>query len=155
MRVDGQSVTLLSEKISILDIEDAEGFVAATIVRSKIRCSQHEHEELLTEGLAILFDLARRFEPQREGYERPGRFSGFAAQFLPRKLGDAWHKLHPEHRYVTGEDGKRRWVFFEAPSSLDALLQAEGDRGRGGHSAELAIRPANTWAPPEPVASAR
>lgn len=152
MRVDGQSVTLLSRKVTILDIEDAEGFVAATIVRSKIKVSTHEHEELLAEGLAILFDLAQKFEPQREGYEQPGRFSGFAAQFLPRKLGDAWHKMHPEHRYVTGEDGKRRWVFFDAPTSLNRILD---DANAADDGYEPGVRSSNFWTAPEPVAGAR
>lgn len=155
MRVGGQSVCLLPAKIRVHDIEDAEGFVAATIERSGIRPAPAEHEELLAEGLAILFELASRFEPQREGYERPGRFSGFAAQFLPRKLGDAWHKLHPEHRYVTGEDGKRRWVYFEAPVSLDAALAGPDPDRSGGDSVEARLRSSHRWATPQPLTNAR
>lgn len=153
MRVGGQSLTLLREKVSIHDIADAEGFVAATIERSGVKPKPAEYEELLAEGLAILFDLARKFEPHREGYDTPGRFSGFAAQFLPRKLGDAWHKLHPEHRYVTDpETGKRRWVFYPQPQSLDAMLDTEREDGAG--QTEHRIRPAAQWASPDPLSDA-
>ena len=157
MRVDGQSVCLLPTKIRLHDIADAEGFVAATIERSGIRPAQPEHEELIAEGLAILYELAAKFEPQREGYDAPGRFSGFAAQFLPRKLGDAWHRLHPEHRYITDpETGKRRWVYFEAPASLDGLLAHGGTSGAAGprSAVEATLRQLREWAPPEPVADA-
>lgn len=155
MRVGGQSVCLLPAKIRVHDIEDAEGFVAATIERSGIRPAPTEHEELIAEGLAILYELAAKFEPQREGYDTPGRFSGFAAQFLPRKLGDAWHKLHPEHRYVTGEDGKRHWVYFEAPASLDAVLAGPDPTHGSTSTVEASIRSLTGWAPPEPLANAR
>lgn len=152
MRVGGQSVCLLPEKVAIHDIADAEGFVAATIERSGVKPSPAEYEELLAEGLAILYDLAAKFEPHREGYESPGRFSGFAAQFLPRKLGDAWHRLHPEHRYVTDpETGKRRWIFYPSPDSLDHIL-AGGD-GSAVH-AEHRIRPSEQWSPPDPLPDA-
>jgi hypothetical protein len=123
---------LLATPFRLHDIDDVEGFVAATIKRAGITADEDEMQELKLEGIAILFELERKFDPHRPGYDRPGWFSGYAAQFLPRRLGDAWHRAHPEHRYVTGPDGKRRWVYDQAPASLDAITSSKphaGDRG--------------------------
>jgi hypothetical protein len=71
--------------------------------------------------------LADRYKPQMSGYTQSGRFSGYAAMFLPRRLGDAWHKWHPEHRYITDpETGKRGWHYDQPMISLDSLTNAAG-----------------------------
>lgn len=140
---------MLATPFRLYDIDDCEGFVAATIQRAGITVETSEHEELMLEGLAILCELAGKFEPHRPGYSQPGRFSGYAAQFLPRRLGDAWHRAHPEHRYVTftEPDGstKRRWVYDSAPVSLDGIGQTgngrladDGSRLTAGIDAALA-----------------
>lgn len=95
-----------------------------TIDASGINYSPDEREELLAEGLVILFELARRYKPlqPRHAGEKAGRFSGYAAMFLPRRLGDAWHRWHPEHRYVTDPTtGRRRWHYDPPTMSLDGL----------------------------------
>jgi hypothetical protein len=52
--------------------------------------------------------------------------------FLPRRLGDAWHKSHPEHRYITDPlTGKRGWRYDHPAVSLDAITaepDGAGDR---------------------------
>jgi hypothetical protein len=54
--------------------------------------------------------------------------------FLPRRLGDAWHRWHPEHRYITNsETGRRCWQYDPPTMSLDGLYHAD----RGGND-ELA-----------------
>jgi hypothetical protein len=144
---------LLPTTVQLHDIADVEGFVCATIERAGLGgVPEHEKEELVADGLTILYTLAAKFEPQREGYDRPGRFSGFAAQFLPRRLGDAWHSRHPEHvRVVDPKTGKRRWVYRETPVSLDQFLAPvapEDNAGSGGaHSLESRIRPTTHQAP--------
>lgn len=145
---------MLATYVALHDIADVEGFVAGTIEHSGLRLCAEEHEELLAEGICILYTLADRFEPQRAGYASAGRFSGYAAQFLPRRLGDAWHKRHPEHCRVAGEDGKRHWRYLAAPLSFDqviaphpgAIAFAE-DTNYGGNSEEHTIRPREHWAP--------
>jgi hypothetical protein len=53
--------------------------------------------------------------------------------FLPRRLGDAWHKWHPEHRYVTDpETGKRGWSYTPAMLSLDGLTDSSSDPEQRG-----------------------
>lgn len=111
--------------IRILDVENAEGFVQRCIDKSQIPYGPDEREELLAEGLTILCALAGKYKPlpMRPGIDKQaGRFSGYAAMFLPRRLGDFWHQSHPEHRYITdAATGKRGWHYGQAAISLDGL----------------------------------
>lgn len=107
------------------DIDDAEAFVRATIRRSKIIVGRDEFEELLAEGLCILCEMAERYQPRMEGYEKDGTFAGYAARFLPKKLGEAWHKLHPEHVLRTCPDGSRRYEYLEPAGSLNQAIERD------------------------------
>ncbi|MGH7458567.1 MAG: hypothetical protein ACREKN_05685 [Longimicrobiaceae bacterium] len=127
---------MLATSVAIHDIKDAEGFVKATLKRSGIRFEAGEFEELVCEGMAILWELAAKYEPHRAGYAQAGRFSGYAARYLPRRLGRSWHRSHREHRLITNPDGSRHWVYGEAPQSFDALPPSKLDR---------LVRPASEW----------
>lgn len=100
-----------------------------TVDASRISYHHNEREELLAEGLVILLELAQRYRPlpARPGIDsQPGRFSGYASMFLPRRLGDAWHRWHPEHRYVTDPDsGRRHWRYDKPTMSLDELFDID------------------------------
>jgi hypothetical protein len=138
---------LLATYVALHDVQDAEGFVAATIQRSGLTLTRCEHEELLAEGIAILCELAADFEPHREGYAQAGRFSGYAARYLPRRLGDAWHRGNPHHHRIAGENGKRSWHYEAPPVSLDQLLEpANGGSAGGTINIESAIRPVSQMA---------
>lgn len=119
---------LIGESVAILDVANAEAFVQRCIDKSTIRYDSSEREELLAEGLTILYELAGKYKPlpMRPGIDKKaGRFSGYAAMFLPRRLGDAWHKSHPEHLYITDpESGKRGWHYGAGPLSLDSLTES-------------------------------
>lgn len=144
---------MLPTTVQLHDIDDVEGFVCATIERAGLGAVEPaEKEELVGEGLAILYALAEKYEPHRPGYEQAGRFSGYAAQFLPRRLGDAWHSRHPEHTRVTGPDGKREWVYREKPASLDQFLSPH-QGAAVANDREAQIRPPSQLAP-MPLASA-
>jgi hypothetical protein len=115
---------MLADVVSLYDVRDAEGIVQATLRASRRIYSAEEQEELVAEGLAILCRLADDFDGR-------GRFSGFAAKFLPLKLEDAYHRLHPEHVLRTQLDGSRRYVSGERPVSLQAMTSEDGeDRAR-------------------------
>jgi hypothetical protein len=106
---------------SLHDIADVEGFVGATLERSGLRphLQPAEHEDLVAEGVCVLYELADRYEPHLPGYATAGRFSGFAARLLPNRLTDAWHAWNESHSRITAADGGRRWT-YEAPAlSLD------------------------------------
>lgn len=143
------ATALLTTPVSLHDIEDVERFVANSLHRSGLPFKPQEREELISEGICILYELAKKYEPKRTGYAQAGRFSGYAAQFLPRRLGDAWHKRHPEHRRIAGEDGKRRWVYTEPALSFDEInSQGPGpNREKGSAGFEISIRPPSQWAP--------
>lgn len=155
--------------IQLHDIEDVEGFVIDCLNRSAIQFDRDEREDLIAEGVCLLYELARRYEPKRAGHTKAGRFSGFASQFLPRRLGDAWHARNPHHVRAPDETGKRRWQYLERAVSFDAVVAEQG-RGHSVHrwagvdredrNEEHHILPSTHWSPakvpvrPEPTASA-
>lgn len=138
---------MLAGIVSLYDVDDVEAFVQATLNNSNIDFSGEERDELVLEGIAIMCDLAARYEPHRPGYQQAGRFSGYAAMFLPRRLGDAWHRLHPEHCYVTRPDGSREWVYLERAVSLDGIRSEDHQRGRGD-TVDTRILDRTKWARP-------
>jgi hypothetical protein len=103
----------------LYDIADVEAFTRGTLYKSGLALEHEEQEELVAEGICILYQLAEHYEPHRNGYASAGCFSGFAAVFQPRRLGDVWHSRHPEHRYRTTENGKRAWEYSKGPVTLD------------------------------------
>jgi hypothetical protein len=112
---------LLATTVRLHDIRDVEAFVAHSLDKSGVgqRVSSSEREDLLAEGITILYSLSENYQPHRPGYNQEGCFSGYAAQFLPRRLGDAWHAANPGHRRLTAPDGSRTWAYEPAPASLD------------------------------------
>lgn len=154
---------ILGEVISLHDIHDVEGFVNKTLDDARrlaqrggragkagINFADDERDDLVLEGIAILFELDRKYEPRRGDHKQDGRFSGFAAFFLPKRLSDAWHRMHPEHRYITGEDGKRKWIYCKPSVSLDAVLQnrdAGSSVERRRDRAEAALLGPTKWVP--------
>lgn len=138
---------MLATKVSLHDIEDVWDFVHSTLHRQAIPCGHDEREELAAEGLTILYALAAKYEQRRAGHQEDGCFSGFAACFLPKKLLTAWHRLHPEHRYMTGEDGKRFWLYLTPTVSL------EGEHERSITSRRDPL-PVSHWVVPTTVAAA-
>ncbi len=120
------------EAVALHDIRDVNMFVRGSLDKAPVRLEPEEFEELVAEGLVILYELAARYEPHREGYEREGSFAGYAAIYLPKRLTDAWHRSHPEHRYITLPDGKRAWRYLKQTVSLDEerVMMARGDGSR-------------------------
>ena len=140
---------MLSATVALYDIQNAEAFVRSTLDSSRIRFASEEREELVLEGLAVLCDLAGSFQPHMPGYDQPGRFSGYAARFLPRRLGEAWHRLHPEHVYRTRADGSREWEYLQPPISLDGARERAGYNG-SADSVERRTLDRTQWIRPVP-----
>ena len=102
--------------------------------RMTLTLGEDEREELVAEGLLILCELSARYDESLPKDKQAGSFAGYANYLLPRRLLDAWHKHHPEHRYTTDpETGKRKWVYGQPPTSLDALLENDGEGGGDHH----------------------
>lgn len=143
---------LLPRVVALHDIDDVEMFIQAQLntwrTRAGVYLTVDEREELTCEALCILYELAARFEPHRTGYQRAGRFSGFAAAYLPKKLGDAWHRRDESHRYVTDPStGKRRWRYFQQAASLDGILERADTRTGGAHVVDERFIPGAQWVP--------
>lgn len=110
---------MIPSPVALHDIKDAESFVAANIARSGVIVrDRHEREDLLSEGITILLELAARYEPHRAGYAKAGSFAGYAAKYLPGRMRDAYHALHPEHIARRDADGRRVYEYGERPMSL-------------------------------------
>lgn len=117
---------MLRKKVSIYDILDCEAFVIMCIKRSGAQVQPNEYEDMVAEGLCILISMSQRYEPHRPGYAQPGRFSGYAIKYLPRKMKEAWHRAHEEHLQRTQADGRRRYEYHDRASSLNGYTQ-DGD----------------------------
>lgn len=119
---------MLATAVSLHDIRDVEAFVGSTLGRAGIRPDDPiEREDLIADGILIVSELAERYEPHRDGYARAGSFAGYCAKFLPGRMRDAWHSRHPEHSYVTRDDGRREWSYGESAISLDGLREQNPD----------------------------
>ena len=124
-------ITVVGRKVVVYDIEDAEAFVRSIVHRKvKIRAMDpSEREELHAEGMLQLLRLAERFIPRKPGYDKDGSFAGYASIYLPKKITSAWHRMHPEHvQYVI--DGKKQYVYGEAPASLNERMEGKIDDGK-------------------------
>lgn len=134
----------MTSGVQLGDIADIEGFVRSTIRRKMNRVPRDEVEELVAEGLVIVCDLWRKYDPSKDSASRKPNhvcrgprccvpsFAGYCTFLLPPKLLDAWHSLHPEHLLRTQADGKRKYVYLQGSCSLDEGATGtvnEDDRG--------------------------
>lgn len=148
---------LLPHVVSLHDIKDVEMFIQAQLNAWRTNAGitflpLEEREWLTCEALCILYELAERYEPHRPGYDQAGRFSGFAAAYLPKKLGDAWHRWHEGHRYVTDPaTGKRAWAHFQHSVSLDGIRDELDARAAGAHIADEPFIGPQHWVPVAPL----
>jgi alkylated DNA nucleotide flippase Atl1 len=124
-------------KTSLRDILDVEAFVIDCIKRSGAPVQPHEYEDLVAEGICILYAMERKYIPKMAGYTQEGRFSGYAIKWMPRKMKEAWHRMHEECTLQTMPDKTRRWVRRERAQSWDAL---QDQAANGGFVNESTIR---------------
>lgn len=128
--------------VAIGDVKDAYGFVSRCIGKSGIKTfSAQEYDELMCEGIVILCALHERYDPRKDKGTAPVRgvkstkgvasFAGYASYLLPRKLRDAWHRMHPEHVLKTMPDKTRKYVYYEPPKSLDEMRSSTGVQDSG------------------------
>lgn len=142
----------MTSAVPIHDIRDAQRFVAAAVHRLPFRLDREETEELVAEGQAILLELANAYTDHKEGYDQPGRFSGYASQYLPRRLIRAYHNLHETHYEARTEDG-REWRQAPPPIRLDdpdethelPATEHEIDDGEMTELAQTALRYLPPW----------
>lgn len=152
---------MLATTVALHDVTDVEGFVNATINEFEAgdqpewaKPTRAEREELVLEGICIMYALARSYEPRRGGHTKDGKFSGYAAFYLPKKLTTAWHRLNENHRYTTDKNGKRHWLYLKPASSLEGLRDTQrfddltgGGRFSKGDTLEGGLRPVEQWCP--------
>lgn len=121
-------------RVQVYDILNAESFVRSSIAKAKLRVSDfHELQDVVSEGMAIMLDLASKFNPHMPGYDKPGSFAGYCSKYLPNKIRAAWHNMHPEHLLVRSPDGKKRYEYGDSPKSLSELIDHANNGGSSSH----------------------
>jgi DNA-directed RNA polymerase specialized sigma24 family protein len=109
--------------VALHDVHDVQAFVYERLDSQFPNLDWQEREELAAEGMVILYRMAQSFRPRLEGHAQDGRFSGYAARYLPRRLIRAWHRLHPEH-VIVRQEGKERVEYRPAAEPLDDAMMA-------------------------------
>lgn len=119
----------MHRKITLRDIADVEAFVIACVKRAGTGAPPMYWEDLVSEGIALLYAMERNYKDQLDGYDQAGRFSGYAIKWLPKQINQAWHKSQEHHLYLTDpEDGRRKWTYRIAPVSYEyAVLTADSE----------------------------
>jgi hypothetical protein len=110
------------QQVSLHDIDNVEAFVVMCVKRSGAQPTNEEWPDLVAEGICLLYAMAGNYIHHMEGYSQAGKFSGYALNYLPKKIKEAWHRGHEEHLQVTEkETGKRRWKYCKKRVSYDQL----------------------------------
>lgn len=135
---------MLSSRVELHDIKDAEAFVVGTIRRKVRMIGPMDWEDMVAEGLMILVDLARLYDPERDrakkaqaGHVCKGptcckpSFAGYANFLLPKKIIEAYYRNKPECMLRTKSDGTRSYVILESAVSVD-----ERNDKNNGHNSE-------------------
>jgi hypothetical protein len=116
-------VTIVHRKIALRDIKDVEAFVIACVKRAGTGAPPMYWEDLVSEGITLLYAMERNYKYQLDGYAVEGRFSGYAIKWLPKQINQAWHKSQEHHLYLTDPgDGKRKWTYRISPVSYEVAV---------------------------------
>lgn len=116
---------MLRGKVSLHDIVDVEAFVIMSVKRSGCNAPSEYWDELVAEGICLLYTMAKNYKPKLEGYETEGCFSGYAIMWLPKQIKQAWHKSQEHHLHVTDkETGKREWKYKLTPASYELAIKS-------------------------------
>lgn len=113
---------VLSAKVSLHDVEDVEAFVIMCIKRSGCNAPSSAWDDLICEGICLLYKMASNYKPRLDGYTQDGRFSGYAVKWLPKQILKAWHTSHEHHLYTKDPITKKRgWTYRLAPVSFEMI----------------------------------
>jgi hypothetical protein len=114
---------MLHNRVSLFDIYDVEAFVIACVKRSGTNAPREYWDDLVAEGICLLYQMAKNYKPQMDGYETAGKFSGYAIMWLPKQIKQAWHRSQEHHVHVTDkETRKREWRYRLAPISYEIAV---------------------------------
>jgi hypothetical protein len=126
--------------VALHDVDDPIAFVRKAVQLSGLRLSADEREDLIAEGLLILYRMATSYRPGFGGRDPAGsRFSGYAIKYLPGKLREAWRRSQPGYVRTRQPDGRCRWerrgravsiTAIRHDSSFSRILRTEDDELR-------------------------
>lgn len=105
-------------KVAVHDVNDAEAFVIHAMQTSGINPARDETEDVIAAGLLVLVEMGQRYKPRMPGYTADGRFSGYAARWLPGRIRDAYYQMHENIIVRVDADGHKRREFLPTPLRL-------------------------------------
>lgn len=115
-------MSFLREPVSLHDIKNVEAFVVNCVQRSGSAPLPHEWEDMIAEGVAMLYKMGNDYDPERnEDGSDTFKFSGYAIRYLPKKLREHWHRSREEHLEKLQPDGKRKWIYHQSALSWDQI----------------------------------
>lgn len=80
--------------------------------------------------MMLLYAMAKNYKHQMDGYDKPGRFSGYAIKFLPRQIAREWHRQQEHHLYRKQPDGTRKWEVMQPPISYESATAENAQEGQ-------------------------
>lgn len=124
---------MLSKQCSIYDIDDIEAFIIMCIKRSGAKPLQSEWEDLIAEGLYLLWAMSERYDTTI------GCFSGYALKYMPRKLKHYYMSTQEHCVLRTKPDKSREWSSYARPVSWEQVTSnhSEGGQKRVLHEERL------------------
>lgn len=121
---------MLSNKVSLYDIKDVEGFVIACVKRSGSNAPPEYWDDLIAEGICLLYQMAKNYKPKMNGYDQAGKFSGYAIMWLPKQISQFWHRSQEHHLLAKDpETGKREWTYRLSPVSYEVVASETTSMG--------------------------
>lgn len=137
---------MLPSPVQLHDIKDVEAFVRGTIRRKVQVIAAEDMEDMVCEGIMILYDLSRLYDSSRD---RPSKdpdhqcrgancckpsFAGYANFLLPKKLTASYYRGKPNCMLQT-KDGVRGYVILETAITMydnrDHILDQDNVRHPG------------------------
>lgn len=130
---------MLGRQCSIYDVDDIEAFVRMCIKRSGVKPLVHEWEDLVAEGVCLLWAMSNSYKPKLDGYEQEGRFSGYAIKYMPRKIRESYNRNTEHALHRTQPDGTRKWEYYERAVSYDELVQERREDSHPFHESTVRV----------------
>lgn len=136
---------MLGRQCSIYDVEDIEAFVIMCIKRSGVKPMSHEWEDLVAEGIALLWAMSNNYKVG------VGCFSGYAVKYMPRKIRESYNRGSEHALHRTQDDGTRKWEYYDRAVSLDALMEERRDDSGTPNLNESTVRLLGDFVSPQRV----
>jgi hypothetical protein len=108
--------------VSLVDIRDVRGYVARVVERKFSETPGASREELISEGVAYLYELHAKWDP-----ERCESFADFASTYLPLRLIDYWRKEMRQMNVARRNGDDQSYKYSGRAESLQQMAESGQD----------------------------